>query len=94
MVNRIQKLRKKAHLVPTDQIEVYYNVQADCELSRVIKSQSEFITNSLKAPLHTYPLPKSDEGKLVIEEDQELKEVCFKIGIIKLNDETSKSEQV
>lgn len=66
-------------------------MQDESELSRVIKAQSEFIASSLKAPIHQYPLPK--ERKPVIEEDQELKDFCFKIGIIKLED-SAKPEQV
>ena len=92
VVNRIQKLRKKAQLVPTDQIEVYYKLADDCELSRVIKTQNEFIVNSLKAPLLAYPLPENK--KLVIEEEQELKDVCFKIGIFKFENDETKPQQV
>lgn len=93
VVNRIQKLRKKAKLVPTDAIQVFYNLKEECELLRVIKSQNEFITNSLRAPLFSYPLPEN--AKLIIEEEQELKDAIFKIGILKLeNDESSKPEQV
>lgn len=95
VVNRIQKLRKKGKLVPTDAIEVYYSVPDDCELSRVIQAQREFITSSLRAPLLAYPLAKSSAEKLVIEEEQELKDVIFKIGIIKLDSqEPGRPEQV
>lgn len=95
VINRIQKLRKKGKLVPTDAIEVYYSVPDECELARVIQSQREFITGSLRAPLHAYPLPPANAERLVIEEDQEVKDVIFKIGIIKLDSQESvRPEQV
>lgn len=87
-------MRKKAHLVPTDPIKIFYKVEDGSELSRVMKEQGDFISKNLKAPLHAYPLPSQEN--LVIEEEQELKElkdVTFKIGIIKLT-ESAKSDQV
>lgn len=51
IVNRIQKLRKKAHLIPTDQITVYYNISPeDSDLNRVAKEYRDFIEVSIKAP--------------------------------------------
>ncbi|KAJ8973311.1 hypothetical protein NQ317_019182, partial [Molorchus minor] len=41
IINRVQKLRKKAHLVPTDEVSVYY--KCDGELERVAKEFTEFI---------------------------------------------------
>lgn len=51
IVNRIQKLRKKAHLIPTDQITVYYNISPEnSDLNRVAKEYRDFIEVSIKAP--------------------------------------------
>lgn len=51
IVNRIQKLRKKAHLVPTDQINVYYSiVPQTSDLNRVAKTYRDFIELSIKSP--------------------------------------------
>lgn len=51
IINRIQKLRKKSHLIPTDQITVYYNISPEnSELSRVAKEYRDFIEVTIKSP--------------------------------------------
>lgn len=66
IINRIQKLRKKAHLVPTDSITVYYNISPVGELSRVAKEFNDFIINVLKVPFIEGP----PMGNVIIEEVQ------------------------
>lgn len=66
IINRVQKLRKKAHLVPTDLITVYYDISPAGELSRVAKEFSDFIMNVLKVPF----IEGSSIGNLIIEETQ------------------------
>ncbi|RIA79525.1 isoleucyl-tRNA synthetase [Glomus cerebriforme] len=72
IVNRVQRLRKKAELQPTDPILVGYKLTKDVDnqIEKVLKSQSDFIDKVLKRPL----LPISDipkNGELIIEEEQE-----------------------
>lgn len=66
IINRIQKLRKKAHLVPTDSITVYYNISPEGDLSRVAKEFKDFIINVLKVPF----IEGSAVGNVIIEETQ------------------------
>lgn len=66
IINRVQKLRKKAHLVPTDLITVYYNISPAGELSRVAKELNNFIINVLKVPFIDGP----PVGNVIIEETQ------------------------
>lgn len=66
IINRVQKLRKKAHLVPTDLITVYYNVSPTGELSRVAKEWNDFIVNVLKVPF----VDGQAVGNIIIEETQ------------------------
>jgi isoleucyl-tRNA synthetase len=66
IINRVQKLRKKAHLVPTDLITVYYNVNPAGELSRVAKEWNDFIINVLKVPF----IDGQAVGNIIIEETQ------------------------
>jgi len=66
IINRVQKLRKKAHLVPTDLIKVYYNINPMGELSRVAKEYNNFIINVLKVPFIDGPAI----GNKIIEETQ------------------------
>ncbi|KAM5227766.1 isoleucine--tRNA ligase, cytoplasmic-like [Ctenodactylus gundi] len=72
VINRIQKLRKKCNLVPTDEITVYYNAKSeDRYLNNVIESHTEFIFATIKAPLKPYPVSTSE--KVLIQEKTQLK---------------------
>ncbi|XP_030061152.1 isoleucine--tRNA ligase, cytoplasmic [Microcaecilia unicolor] len=82
VINRIQKLRKKGNLVPTDEITVYYRSQPDGEyLDSVIKVHTDFILATIKAPLKPYPVPNST--KIVIQEKTELKGSELEITLVK-----------
>jgi len=75
VVNRVQRLRKKAGLVATDDIDVFYWVDpvAGAGLEKVLKDGVEVIVRVLKA----MPQPKKDmkEGsQVVIEEEVEVGE--------------------
>uniref|UniRef100_A0A8K9WME2 isoleucine--tRNA ligase n=1 Tax=Oncorhynchus mykiss TaxID=8022 RepID=A0A8K9WME2_ONCMY len=73
VINRIQKLRKKGHLVPSDEITVYYSCEpAGDYLDHVIQAHTDFILVTTKAPLKTYPVPK-DSGVIVQEKTQVVK---------------------
>jgi isoleucyl-tRNA synthetase len=75
VINRVQKLRKKAHLVPSDPVTVYFSVSpSDSQLQRITMSHADFIENTLKVPLR--PVTEMQEhtrSSLVIEETQQLK---------------------
>lgn len=49
VINRIQKMRKKAGLVPTDQVTVYY--EADGQLSSLLVSHKSYIQKSVRTDL-------------------------------------------
>ncbi|CAL9203122.1 unnamed protein product [Musa hybrid cultivar] len=53
VVNRIQKLRKKAGLEPTDIVELYYESLEKDEkiLEKIVNSQGEYIKDALGSPL-------------------------------------------
>nr|KAF6267738.1 hypothetical protein mMyoMyo1_006579 [Myotis myotis] len=72
VINRIQKLRKKCNLVPTDEITVYYTAKSEGNyLSTIIESHMEFIFATIKAPLKPYPVATAD--KILIQEKMQLK---------------------
>ncbi|XP_030632360.1 isoleucine--tRNA ligase, cytoplasmic [Chanos chanos] len=72
VINRIQKLRKKAHLVPSDEITVYYSSQpAGDYLGKVVQEHTDFILATIKAPLKPYPVPKN--ASIIIQEKTQLK---------------------
>ncbi|XP_027691620.1 isoleucine--tRNA ligase, cytoplasmic [Vombatus ursinus] len=72
VINRIQKLRKKCNLVPTDDITVYYRSPSQGDyLDTVIRTHTDFILATIKAPLQPYPVPPSD--RVLIQEVTQLK---------------------
>ncbi|KAI7795335.1 isoleucine--tRNA ligase, cytoplasmic [Triplophysa rosa] len=72
VINRIQKLRKKGHLVPSDEITVYYSSEPAGEyLDKVIQKHTDFILATTKAPLKPYPVPKNTI--VIVQEKTQLK---------------------
>ncbi|KAM6325247.1 isoleucine--tRNA ligase, cytoplasmic isoform 2-T3 [Podargus strigoides] len=82
VINRIQKLRKKRNLVPTDEITVYYRAQpAGDYLDTVIKQHTDFIFATIKADLKPYPVPTSKE--VLIQETTQLKGSELEITLVR-----------
>uniref|UniRef100_A0A3Q3MEY7 isoleucine--tRNA ligase n=1 Tax=Mastacembelus armatus TaxID=205130 RepID=A0A3Q3MEY7_9TELE len=82
VINRIQKLRKKGHLVPSDEITVYYRCQPEGEyLDSVIQAHIDFILSTTKAPLLPFPVPKA--ASVIIEEKTQLKGLDLELIIVK-----------
>ncbi|XP_056128983.1 isoleucine--tRNA ligase, cytoplasmic isoform X2 [Lampris incognitus] len=82
VINRIQKLRKKGHLVPSDEIRVYYRCQPAGEyLDDVIRAHTDFILATTKAPLLPYPVPKN--ASVIVEEKTQLKGSDLELVIVK-----------
>ncbi|XP_061544404.1 isoleucine--tRNA ligase, cytoplasmic [Phycodurus eques] len=82
VINRVQKLRKKGHLVPSDEITVYYRCQPDGDyLGSVIQAHTDFILATTKAPLLPYPVPKS--AGVIIQEKTQLKGCDLELTIVK-----------
>eukprot|EP00794_Sanderia_malayensis_P007539 gene7540-8376_t len=89
VVNRIQRLRKKAKLVPTDDITIAYEVLAigstDVEraaaksLAAIVESHSSYLTDSVKKPIVKAPGPRG--LKEAIEEETEVKGAKLKLWI-------------
>ncbi|XP_034724787.1 isoleucine--tRNA ligase, cytoplasmic [Etheostoma cragini] len=82
VINRIQKLRKKGHLVPSDEITVYYRCHPEGEyLGSVIQAHTDFILATTKAPL--LPFPVSKTASVIIEEKTQLKGSDLELTIVK-----------
>ncbi|NXU53557.1 SYIC protein, partial [Turnix velox] len=82
VINRIQKLRKKRNLVPTDEIMVYYRALPEGDyLDTVIKEHTDFILGTIKAALKPYPVPTSTE--ILIQETTQLKGSELEITLIR-----------
>ncbi|NXL89745.1 SYIC protein, partial [Alectura lathami] len=82
VINRIQKLRKKRNLVPTDEITVYYRSSPEGDyLDTVIKEHTDFILATIKAALRPYPVPTSKE--VLIQETTQLKGSELEITLVR-----------
>lgn len=78
IINRVQRLRKKANLLPTDDINMYYRFTADlgAELEKVIKNQEATLVKVIKKPLQAISEMPSSE-KLIAEEEQDVNGTKF-----------------
>ncbi|XP_045501049.1 isoleucine--tRNA ligase, cytoplasmic [Colias croceus] len=80
VINRVQKLRKKAHLVPTDEVDVYFSVNKASDILRIINIHRELIETTVRAPLKAIE-DLSPSKPIIIEETQELKGSQLKLII-------------
>ncbi|XP_072938440.1 isoleucine--tRNA ligase, cytoplasmic [Epargyreus clarus] len=72
IINRVQKLRKKAHLVPTDEVDVYFSVKKGNDIVRIINIHRDLIESTVKAPMKSIE-ELSPSKSVIIQETQELK---------------------
>lgn len=82
LINRIQRLRKKAGLQSTDEVDVFYSFESGMTdaLAEIIKSHSEVISRTTRSvPLEIASKPK--DVLPVIEEEQEIGETKFKLSL-------------
>jgi isoleucyl-tRNA synthetase len=71
-VNRIQKLRKKAGLQPSDAIRVYFdNTESDEQITAAFAAEATYITDNVKYPCHNLKESKIETAE-IIREEQEL----------------------
>uniref|UniRef100_A0A1B6DSJ0 Isoleucine--tRNA ligase, cytoplasmic n=1 Tax=Clastoptera arizonana TaxID=38151 RepID=A0A1B6DSJ0_9HEMI len=83
VINRVQKLRKKAHLVPNDSISVFYNIDPkDSELANITSRYREFIENAIRAPF----VQSDSSGHIIIQESQQLKGAKLNLVITRGNE--------
>ncbi|KAB7504980.1 Isoleucine--tRNA ligase, cytoplasmic [Armadillidium nasatum] len=82
IANRLQKLRKKAQLIPTDEVTVWYEVKpSNGNLSRVANSFREFIENTTKTPFK--PVCKKPDISELIQEQSEVGDETLTLVITK-----------
>lgn len=99
-INRIQKLRKKARLVPTDPISVEYYIDDDDVIERakfeqVIKNNANSIATIIKSPLNQLkekPQAEPTKPNEIIRQEEELKcselQISTKLQIILLKSDS------
>lgn len=85
IINRVQKLRKKAKLVPSDEAIVYYEIEdTSSNLAKVIVSHKEFIENTTKTPQRDMAELLSSTDYTIIQEDTpNIKGVNMKLTLVR-----------
>ncbi|KAI9470643.1 MAG: isoleucyl-tRNA synthetase [Benjaminiella poitrasii] len=83
IINRVQRLRKKANLLPTDDISMYYRLSNDAgKLENTIKNQEAALVKVIKKPLQDAKNMNASE-KLIIEEEQDVNGMKFELVFTK-----------
>lgn len=92
IINRVQKLRKEAKLVPTDQIRVYYRLlpvekgkEKIVDLGRVVVDFREYILASLKADFVDLGSVKEAPAEFLISARSEVKGEPIELAIERLS---------
>lgn len=82
LINRIQRLRKKAGLLATDEVVVQYKVAQDTiALDEVVKNNEELILKCTKKPLQAFG---GSEEDVIIDEEQTINDTVFNLRLLRL----------
>jgi isoleucyl-tRNA synthetase len=94
IVNRVQRLRKKANLLPTDDVGMEYHVISDPDnvgLERVFQSQGSRLQKALRRPMDKHvvtevegEIPVGKREEVIIAEEQEIQKATFMLRLVKL----------
>ncbi|XP_051165304.1 isoleucine--tRNA ligase, cytoplasmic [Leptopilina boulardi] len=86
IINRVQKLRKKAQLVPTDEATVYYDIKdKNSTLAKVVDTHQKFIETTTKTPQMNYSKFQNEGNIIILEEMQNIKGVEMNLVLVKGN---------
>ena len=94
IINRVQRLRKKAGLQPTDDVKMEYKVLSDPDnigLGKAFAEQSQAIEKALRRPIDHHvvteidgKIPDKAEQGIILEEEQEIQKAVFLLRLLKL----------
>ncbi|KAL9032888.1 MAG: hypothetical protein Q9214_007769 [Letrouitia sp. 1 TL-2023] len=94
VLNRVQQLRKRANLMPTDDVKMEYKVLRDPEsigLERVFETHGKAFEKALRRPLDKHvatvfegTIPNGDVDVVIAEEEQEVQKAIFLLRLVKL----------
>ena len=94
VINRVQQLRKRAKLVPTDDVKMEYKVLSDPEkigIEEVFETHSKMFEKALRRPLDKHvvtivedKIPKDESEKVITEEEQEVQKATFLLRLVML----------
>ncbi|KAI8326453.1 isoleucyl-tRNA synthetase [Martensiomyces pterosporus] len=82
VINRVQRLRKKAGLLAVDDVSYYYQITEDPEdvLATVLSAQAEFLRRSLKQDLQLFSEKKAEA---FAEEEQDINGSKFVLAFVR-----------
>ena len=94
VIRRIQDLRKKAKLVPTDDVKMQYAVFSDPEqigIEEVFESHGKTFEKALRRPLDKHvvtsvdgQISRGDVDVVIVEEEQQVQKATFLLRLVKL----------
>ncbi|KAL9094189.1 MAG: hypothetical protein Q9165_003604 [Trypethelium subeluteriae] len=94
ILNRVNRLRKKAGLLPTDDVKMEYKVLKDPDnvgLEQVFENQADVLQKALRRPLDKHvstevagQVPNGMVDVVITEEEQEIQNVTFLLRLVKL----------
>jgi isoleucyl-tRNA synthetase len=94
IINRVQRLRKKAGLQPTDDVKMEYKVLSDPDnigLATVFSGQASAIEKALRRPIDHHvvtevegTIPEKAEKGIILEEEQEIQKAVFLLRLLTL----------
>lgn len=86
IINRIQRMRKKAGLVPTDDIQMQYAILTnpdDVDINGVLSSNQALFTSSLHGTLEKVSDDVSEDS-LILEEEQDISNLTLMLRLAKM----------
>lgn len=94
IVNRVQQLRKKAKLVPTDDVKMEYRVLSDPEktgIEEVFETHGQVFEKALRRPLDKHVItqvggevPEGKDEVVIAAEEQEVQKATFLLRLVQL----------
>jgi isoleucyl-tRNA synthetase len=94
IINRVQKLRKKAGLVPTDDVGMEYRVLGDPDdigIEKVFETQKGMLEKALRRQMDQHvvteiegKIPEDKKEEVIISEEQEVQKATFMLRLVKL----------
>lgn len=88
VINRIQKLKKKAQLIPTDPVLIYYELNASAQkkteadqILKVMNNYHTMIKTTIKSEFGKYNAAEAGKRRVVISESVDLKGIDLKLTI-------------
>lgn len=85
IINRVQRLRKKAGLAPVDVVRMQYSIIANPEnvdIDGLVKAQDSAFVTALRGSLETVP-EKGADDQLILEEEQAIGDLTLMLRLLK-----------